>query len=90
VGTRTTVDVLNSRESLFRAQTQYARSKYDYLINVLKLKQAAGTLSASDVGEINNWLGISEQLEQIPGRGGQPDVEFEETTVPTRPEARPE
>ncbi|TDJ46247.1 MAG: type I secretion protein TolC, partial [Gammaproteobacteria bacterium] len=34
VGTRTTVDVLNARQSLFLAQTRYARSKYDYLINV--------------------------------------------------------
>lgn len=56
VGTRTTVDVLNARDSLSTAETQYARSKYDYLINVLKLKQAAGTLSAADVNEINTWL----------------------------------
>ena len=87
VGTRTTVDVLNSRESLFRAETQYARSKYDYLINVLKLKQSAGTLAAADVSEIDNWLKVSEQLDVIPGRGGQPDVQMEETTVPTQPEA---
>jgi outer membrane protein len=90
VGTRTTVDVLNARESLFRAQTQYARVKYDYLINVLKLKQAAGTLSATDVSEINNWLAVSEELEKIPGRGGQPDAQLEESTVPTRPEAQQE
>lgn len=56
VGTRTTVDVLDARDSLFKAETQYARSKYDYLINVLKLKQAAGTLNAADVADINNWL----------------------------------
>jgi outer membrane protein len=87
VGTRTTVDVLNSRESLFRAETQYARSKYDYLMNVLKLKQSAGTLAAADVSEIDNWLKVSEQLDVIPGRGGQPDVQMEETTVPTQPEA---
>ncbi len=57
VGTRTTVDVLDARDALSRAQTQYARSKYDYLINVLKLKQAAGTLNGADVADINNWLG---------------------------------
>jgi outer membrane protein len=88
VGTRTTVDVLNARESLFRAETQYARSKYDYLLNVMKLKLAAGTLNASDVVEINNWLVVSEQLEQIPGRGGEPDAELEESSVPTRPDAQ--
>jgi outer membrane protein len=88
VGTRTTVDVLNARESLFRAETQYARSKYDYLINIMKLKLAAGTLNGTDVEEINNWLVISEQLERIPGRGGEPDAEMEESSVPTRPDAQ--
>ena len=84
VGTRTTVDVLNARDSLLRAETQYARSKYDYLINVLKLKLAAGTLSASDVSEINTWLEADEKLEEIPGRGGQPDAELPEGSVPSR------
>ncbi|NND54817.1 MAG: TolC family outer membrane protein, partial [Gammaproteobacteria bacterium] len=56
VGTRTTVDVLAARDSLLKAQTLYARSKYDYLINVLKLKEAAGILSAADVADINTWL----------------------------------
>jgi outer membrane protein len=78
VGTRTAVDVLDARRSLFMAQTQYARSKYDYLINVIKLKQAAGTLTVDDVSEINSWLGTKEELEAIPGRGGVPDVTAEE------------
>ena len=90
VGTRTTVDVLNARDSLLRAETQYARSKYDYLINVLKLKQASGTLSNVDVVDINNWLEAEERLEQIPGRGGEPDAELPEGSVPSRPEPQPE
>ncbi|MEC9375592.1 MAG: TolC family outer membrane protein [Pseudomonadota bacterium] len=53
VGTRTTVDVLDAQRDLSQALTQYARSKYDYLFNVLKLKQAAGALSSSDVEELN-------------------------------------
>ena len=56
VGTRTTVDVLNLRRSLFQAETQYSRSRYDYLINVLLLKEAAGTLTDIDLAEINSWL----------------------------------
>lgn len=87
VGTRTTVDILASRDSLFKAETQYARSKYDYLINVLKLKQAAGTLDSADVTEINNWLEVDETLDETPGRGNEPDVEMPESTVPTKPEA---
>lgn len=56
VGTRTSVDVLVSQENLRRAQTNYARSRYDYILNVLRLRQASGSLSASDIEEIDGWL----------------------------------
>jgi len=90
VGTRTTVDVLAARDSLLKAQTQYARSKYDYLINVLKLKQAAGTLSAADVADVNNWLQTSGELDETPGRGDEPDINIEEGSVPGIPGAAAE
>ena len=56
VGTRTTVDVLEQRRQLFQADVNYARSRYDYIINVLRLKQAAGSLIPEDMLEINGWL----------------------------------
>ncbi|MCZ6827450.1 MAG: TolC family outer membrane protein [Gammaproteobacteria bacterium] len=56
VGTRTTVDVLNARQLQFRARTSYARTRYDYIVNVLRLKEAAGSLSVQDIGEVNSWL----------------------------------
>jgi len=56
VGTRTTVDVLNQRRQLFIADVNYHRSRYDYIINVLRLKQAAGNLVIDDLVEINGWL----------------------------------
>ena len=56
VGTRTTVDVLNARQVLFRARTSYARTRYDYIVNVLRLQAAAGSLSVQDIGEVNSWL----------------------------------
>ncbi len=56
VGTRTTVDVLDARQLLFRARTDYARTRYDYIVNVLRLKQAAGTLTADDVTMVDSWL----------------------------------
>lgn len=56
VGTRTTVDVLESRRNLFDAQTNYARSRYDYIINLLRLKIATGNLSEADLQEVNGWL----------------------------------
>lgn len=57
VGTRTTVDVLDARRSLFEAQTGYARSKYDFLLNKLRLRAAVGNLGAEDIQEVNALLG---------------------------------
>jgi outer membrane protein len=59
VGTRTTVDVLNARRNLFSARRDYARSRYDYILNSLRLKQAAGIVTVSDLEQINTWLGAS-------------------------------
>jgi outer membrane protein len=59
VGTRTAVDVLNSRRTLVQAQTDYAVSRYDYIVSVIQLRLAAGNLSANDVTEINKWLAVS-------------------------------
>ena len=56
VGTRTTVDVLDARRTLFTAETNYLRSRYDYLINGLRLKQAAGTLTIEDIAVIDSML----------------------------------
>src|SRR6185312_5657661 len=39
VGTQTTVDVLVAQRNLSTAETTYSRSRYDYIINVLTLKQ---------------------------------------------------
>ena len=56
VGTRTAVDVLDARRTLVQAQTNYARSRYDYILNVLALKQAAGILDRKALEEVNGWL----------------------------------
>jgi len=56
VGTRTTVDVLDARRNLFEAQTNYSRSRYDYILNVLNLQLATGTLKQEDLQEINGYL----------------------------------
>jgi len=57
VGTRTSVDVLISVRETFRANLEYAGSRYEFLINSLKLRQAAGVLQENDLAEINRWLG---------------------------------
>ena len=56
VGTRTIVDVLLSQRELFRAKRDYSRSRYDYILNTLRLKQAAGSLSKSDIESVNQLM----------------------------------
>jgi outer membrane protein len=56
VGTRTIVDVLVSQRAVYNAITNYYSSRYNYLLNVLKLKKAAGTLQVQDLESIDTWL----------------------------------
>ena len=56
VGTRTAVDVVTAESNLSQNKKDYARSRYDYLINTLKLKQAAGILSEDDIANVNQLL----------------------------------
>ena len=56
VGTRTAVDVVASQRTTSEARRNYSQAKYDYLIDTLSLKQAAGTLSTEDLELINAWL----------------------------------
>jgi len=56
VGTQTTVDVLVQQQVLRQSQTTYALSRYNYLMNGLILKEAAGSLSIQDIEQIDTWL----------------------------------
>ncbi|CAM4050237.1 outer membrane channel protein TolC [Pseudoalteromonas byunsanensis] len=56
VGTRTIVDVLVSTQSLYNAKKNLANLRYQYVLSSLRLKQAAGTLSRSDLEAINKGL----------------------------------
>jgi len=55
-GTRTAVDVVETRRLWIQARTDYSRSRYDYMINVLKLQQAAGILSEQSLNRLNTLL----------------------------------
>ena len=56
VGTRTTVDVLNTRTGLFLAQRNYTQARYDYVLATLRLKNSTGSLASQDLKQINGWL----------------------------------
>jgi len=56
VGTRTLVDVLTVQTQMFDSTRNYLRSRYDYIINGLLLKQRASILSKEDIAKVNGWL----------------------------------
>jgi len=58
VGQRTIIDVLINQQNLFSARQAYAQARYNYLRNRLNLGFAVGTLSASDVQDINRLLSV--------------------------------
>ena len=55
VGTRNIVDVLLAQRRLFSSQYDYATSRYDYVLNLLRLKEAAGVLASADIDELNQF-----------------------------------
>lgn len=56
VGTRTIVDVLDSTRRLYDANKNLSNARYDYVLSVLQLRQAVGTLSEQDILDINAGL----------------------------------
>ncbi len=56
VGTRTTIDVLTSRQALLLAEQTYAQSRYSYITNLIVLKNVTGSLTREDLVQINSWL----------------------------------
>lgn len=56
VGTRTILDVLTAQSALYDAETKYAQDRFEYVINFLTLKEAAGSLNEQDLAQVNSWL----------------------------------
>jgi outer membrane protein len=79
VGTRTSVDLLNARRNLVQAQTNFAVARYDYIVSVLTLRLAAGTLDRPELTSVNTWLTTSAPT--------SPAVETPATLAPTVPPA---
>lgn len=56
VGTRTSVDVLTAINETYRSKRDETSARYDYLVNILKLKQAIGQLSVNDIIDTNEYI----------------------------------
>lgn len=62
VGTRNIVDVLNAEQNLYDAIANHADARYDYVINLLTLRQQSGTLDVDAIEEVNGWLSESQSV----------------------------
>jgi outer membrane protein TolC len=56
---------------LFASQFDYADSRYNYVINLMLLKQAAGALAAADVAELNTFTDPNDQVVRVVSLQGQ-------------------
>jgi len=56
VGVRINIDVLNSQSQLFQTKRDLAKARHDVLLGQLRLRQAAGVLSAEDVKSLDALL----------------------------------
>ena len=56
VGVRVTIDVLNATTQLFQTRRDLARARYDVLLGTLRLRQAAGLVTAQDIAAVDRLL----------------------------------
>jgi len=56
VGVRTSVDVLNAQQQFFGAKRDLLQARYNYLVNIIRLKAASGVVSEIDLDDINRQL----------------------------------
>ena len=56
VGVRTSVDVLNAEQQYFSAKRDLLQSRYNYLVNIIRLKASSGVVAETDLADINQQL----------------------------------
>lgn len=55
-GVRINLDLLNARQQLFTNQRDLAQARYNYLLSVMRLRSAVGSLSVDDVKEVAGYF----------------------------------
>ena len=56
VGVRVNIDVLNAQSQLYQTKRDLAQARYGVLMGLLRLRQAAGTLTDADVAAVDALL----------------------------------
>jgi len=82
VGVKVNLDVLNAQSQLFQTERDLSKARYDYLLSTLKLRQAAGTLTANDITPINALLTATPAPEVLPSTPPTPAATPTTTTAP--------
>ena len=55
-GVRINLDLLNAQQQLFTAKRDLAQARYGYLLAVMRLQSAAGTLDANDIRTMDGYF----------------------------------
>jgi len=58
-GKRTIQDVHTAQSNLHRAMREYGEARYNYLMNILRLKEGVGALTPEDLEQLNTYLAAS-------------------------------
>ena len=56
VGVRTNLDVLNTQQNVFQTRRDLAQAHFNYLLGILRLKAAVGSLDEQDLADVNRRL----------------------------------
>ena len=56
VGVRTNLDVLNTQQNVFQTRRDLAQAYFNYLVGILRLKAAVGSLDEQDLVDVNRRL----------------------------------
>jgi len=56
LGASTIVALLEAKKNLLKARFSYAKARYDYIRSLMALRVWGGTLTRTDVEQINSWL----------------------------------
>jgi outer membrane protein len=85
VGVRINIDVLNAQQQVFQTQRDLARARYDTILNSLRLKSAAGSLTEADVEAVNRLLGYDQKPAAPKPRSALEQPERVASAVPSGP-----
>jgi outer membrane protein len=55
-GLNTNIEVLDGQRDLFRAERDYLKERYDYILDILQLDALTGDLNSDDLRRVNAWL----------------------------------